>query len=59
MNDHVAISKSLLQRIVLAANRDDRRIKAVYIYPARSAADGEDIFVFEYEEQTGAADSSW
>lgn len=59
MNNYVTISKNLLQRIALAANRDSGRIKAVYICPARTAADGGDIYIFDYEERAGTADSSW
>lgn len=58
--DYIAISNALLQRIVRAASRDDRRIRAVYILPATTAAEGEDSYVFDYHERgMGAADHPW
>lgn len=58
MDDYVTISKNLLQRIVLAANREDRRIKAIYIIPAGSATGSDDSFIFDCGEPGGVADSS-
>ena len=57
-DERISISESLLNRIVLAANRDDRRITAVYILPARTATDGEDSYMFEYDERTPSATDS-
>ena len=59
-SSYTTLSNDLLQRMVLAANRDNRRIKAVYILPAATATEDEDHYVFDYHERaTGAADPPW
>jgi len=56
-NDYITISKSLLQRIARAAQEERGQIRSVYILPAKSAADGDDSFVFDCDKAVRDATS--